>query len=111
MWPFKTKTTTAAVPIAQALKPKATQLDIVEDKLDYLIANLKNVKTVTVGVADETIADLKAQIQKVSDAVAAVNVPAVAPVAVAPVVVAPTVVPVVAAVAVAPVPAPVVTVG
>jgi hypothetical protein len=82
----------AAMPLSQAVKATApaaakTQLDIVEDKLDWLCSLLNGVKTISVGVADEDIAALKTQIQTATDAINKLSAPhVVAPVVVTPVV-------------------------
>lgn len=85
------------MPLSQAIKATApkvaqTQLDIVEDKLDWLISQLKGVKSISVGVANEDIEALKAHLKTVSDAVTALSNPPVAVVS-ATTNVAPTVVP------------------
>lgn len=79
----------AAMPLSHAVKATApaapkTQLDIVEDKLDWLIGKINGMKTVSVGVADEDIASLKDQLTAVTAAVAKLSVPPVAVVAPAP---------------------------
>jgi hypothetical protein len=85
----------AAMPLSHAIQATApttppTQLDIVEDKLDWIIGKLKATKSVAVGVADEDITALKAQLSAVSTAVAALSTPPVAVPAPAPAVATPT---------------------